>query len=265
MDYCNIYINEKSAIAQFTDMESAGDAVNNLIECLSLFDCCDKSCVTVKKYYCAEIYKSFLTHNKCLQNMSDKDLKKKFKLVLQTASNWEDAPLSDMEAIYTHTDVDVSNSSMSEAYENRCSVIVNILYSGITEPIADVEKENNIRYVDSFSIPQSLDFYLIGKGWKKREYDFESRFAPRDEESILSIRSVFEPTPYRYKGRTIYRRIGTSELCYIDSKHYGLAAHIEVFDEVSKNMICKLKINQDGIFKKLTSNEKRRKLRFDNR
>ena len=61
----------------------------------------------------------------------------------------------------------------------------------------------------------------------------------------------------------MYRRIGTNHLCYVDSKHFGGASHIEEFDEATKKQVAKLRIDIDAEFKPLTYSEKRRTLKFD--
>lgn len=59
----------------------------------------------------------------------------------------------------------------------------------------------------------------------------------------------------------MYRRKGTGHIGYIDSKHFGEAAHIEEFNEKTKGMLRTLKINEDVEHHPLTGNEQKRKLK----
>lgn len=265
MDYCNVYINEVSAVAQFDEEKLVNEAIVDLIGCLSLFDDCDHNCVKIQKYYYGGIYTTPLSHELSIQNLSDKDLKRKLKFALKGCSDWKDAPITISEAIYTYKGQIITCTSMSEAYERQFPLLVNFVCSQISEPIASVEKNNSETIdIESYSDSSVLLAWLIHKGWRKREYDLTSNKPPRDEESILTDMTMFEATGYRYKGRTMYRRKGTNHLCYIDSKHVGAAAHIEVFDEDNKMPICKLCINEDREFRPLTKKEKARRLRIDN-
>jgi hypothetical protein len=78
-------------------------------------------------------------------------------------------------------------------------------------------------------------------------YDCDSKFSPRDNQTILCNKEVFEFTGkhYTFKGglkRKIYRHIQNGTYWYVDNLHYGCAekegkaAHLEVFD-ANKNHI----------------------------
>lgn len=265
MDYCNVYINEKSLVGQCADNASVEHAIEALLDCLSVFDGCDRQLVKVQKYYYGGLYVAPVSHGVSLQNLDNKDLKRKFKLALRNAVNWEDSPVSQAGAVYLYKGKDVSWSSMSEAYENTLPLLVNMLYGDIEEPVAIIEKEGTGHVeVSSFSDSSALIDRVIHNGWRQRTYNLSSCVPPRDEESILADPSKFEMTEHRYNGRLMYRRIGTNNLCYIDSKHFGGAAHIEEFNEATKKPVQTLKINDDSVHHELTYNEKRRTLKFDN-
>lgn len=265
MDYCNVYINEKSLVGQCADSASVEHAIVALLDCLSVFDGCDRQLVKVQKYYYGGLYVAPVSYGICLQNFGNKDLKRKFRLALRDAANWEDSPLTQVGAVYLHKGKDVSWSSMSEAYENSSSLLVNLRQGGIGEPVALIEKKGtDIVEVSSFSNGSVVLDRVIKNGWRQQTYDLNSSVPPRDEESILADTRKFELTEHRYKGRLMYRRIGTNNLCYIDSKHFGGAAHIEEFNEATKKPVQTLKINHDSVHHELTPNERQRTLRFDN-
>lgn len=264
MDSFNVYVNEKSMIAQCADLSAVEMGLKTIIDCLSLIDGCSNEAVSVQKFYCKGLFGGNLSREHCLQNLPNKDLKARFHKAIKNAKNWDDNPLSDMNAVYLHEGNDVSWSSMSEAYEQQSPMLVNMLDSTIIEPVAVVEKKDTGNtMVNSFSNVKALSEWLIAKGWRKKEYDVTSSIPPRDEETILADAAKFEPTEHRYQGRVMYRRIGSNHLCYVDNKHHGTGAHIEVFNEATKKQVCKLKIHADEEFKPLTTDEKERLLRFD--
>lgn len=265
MDTCNVYINEKSAISQPCDIKTVEDYIISLLDCLALLDNCKKEVVKIQKYYCSSIFLASLSNDVSLQSLSNKDLKRKFKLALKNAIKWELSPLTKENTTYLHNSMDVSGSSMSEAYENIFPLLINFPKSSISEPIAVIiNNKDGKKEVESLSNSSEVAKKLIEKGWKNNAYDLSSKNPPRDEESILADLEKFEPTEHRYNGRLMYRRKETDHLCYIDRKHTGAAAHIEEFNETTKNPVCTLKINEDSIHHALTPNEKTRKLRFDN-
>jgi len=265
MNCCNVYINEKSFNGQNSDVASVEKAVVSLLECLSVLGGCNPSAVCIRKYYSRLLYTASLSHDFCIQNMGNKDLKRKFKLALRGAVSWEDSPLSQVGAAYLHKGKDVSWSSMSESYENTLPLLVNLCRSDVEEPVALIEKKGvgSVK-VASYSDASVVIREAIKSGWRQQTYNYDSSVPPRDEESILADASKFEATEHRYKGRQMYKRKGTNNLCYIDSKHFGDAAHIEEFNEVTKRLVRTLKINDDSVHHELTFNEKRRTLKFEN-
>lgn len=265
MSCCNIYINEKSFKGQNSDVASVEKAVVSLLDCLSVFDGCNPNTVKIHKYYSGLLYTVPLAFDLCIQNLGNKDLKRKFKLALRNAVNWEVSPLSQVGAVYLYKGLDVSWSSMSESYENTFPLLVNLSRSDIDEPVVSIDKkEDGCVEVASHSDASVVIREVIKNGWRQQTYNYGSSVPPRDEESILVDASKFEATEHRYNGRQMYRRKGTNNLCYIDRKHFGAAAHIEEFNEVTKKPVQTLKINDDSVHHELTDNEKGRTLKFDN-
>ena len=75
-------------------------------------------------------------------------------------------------------------------------------------------------------------------------YSKDSRWPPRDYQTILKDHSVFERTSKKNQGRTVYKRIGTNELWCVDNEHRGVDAHIEVFDCITRKHIGISLINE---------------------
>lgn len=260
-----MYVNECSASSQMADVAASEDAVMKLLDSLAVIGSCDTGAVTVEKYYSSNLYTSMLSPGVTVDSLPNKDLKRKLKLSLRGAKCWEKAPITALGATYLYKGKDVTLTSMSEAYEQSTGpMLFNFILGGIEEPEAAVEKKGiGIVNVASYSDANGLLAWLITKGWRKKQYDLTSNIAPHDDESILSDSNRFEATDYHYKGRLMYRRKGTDHLCYIDSKHFGEAAHIEEFNETTKKMIRTLKINEDIEHHALTKNEKGRTLKIE--
>ena len=261
MDYCNVYVNECLVSGKLANNINAEDVVKTVLDCIDVLNSCDTREVVVRKFFSSKLYTTLLFGGISIQTLHNKDLKRKFKLSLNDACCWDKSPLTDNESVYLHQGNDVTMTSMSESYEQTAPMLINFTISGVGEPIAFVEKHNvSVVEVVSYSDTTALLAAIIAKGWRRREYDVYSSIPPHDRESILSNTFCFEATEHRYKGRVIYRRKGTNHLCYIDSKHYGLAAHIEEFDEVTRKMVGTLKINEDVEHHPMTRTEKSRKL-----
>jgi hypothetical protein len=77
-------------------------------------------------------------------------------------------------------------------------------------------------------------FRLICNGWQcwQAQYHAGLRRPPRDLETVLieADRYVRVGRFERNGRRQVYRELGTNRLFYVDNKHHGLGAHLEVFD-----------------------------------
>jgi len=102
-------------------------------------------------------------------------------------------------------------------------------------------KENHLRLYE-----KNILNYLENIG-AMLPYDCHSKFSPRDNQTILCNKEIFEFTGkhYTFSGglkRKIYRHIQNGTYWYVDNLHYGCAekegkaAHLEVFD-ANKNHI----------------------------
>jgi hypothetical protein len=68
-------------------------------------------------------------------------------------------------------------------------------------------------------------------------YDSQSNYPPQDEQTVLIDQSRFKKTNYRsLDDRTVYSEIETRKYWYVDNLHWGLGAHLEVFDQSGKHI-----------------------------
>ena len=168
MDYCNIYVNECSAEGQMADDYAVEHAVKMMLDCMAVVDGCDANVVIVRKFYSSKFYTAKLTQNVTVETLHNKDLKKKIKLAFRSASCWDRAPLTDIRSKYFYAGRDVTNTSMSESYEQKSSMLINYGKSRLQEPIVVIEK-NGVKpvSVDSFLDPTHLLNFVLMKKWRK--------------------------------------------------------------------------------------------------
>lgn len=86
-----------------------------------------------------------------------------------------------------------------------------------------------------------IDFERIALAWGclSISYGAAAIRPPRDRETILGRdRQRFERVGRfeRNGRRTVYREVQTDRLFYVDNFHYGLAAHLEVFDSTESHV-----------------------------
>jgi len=110
----------------------------------------------------------------------------------------------------------------SSSYSGRCSVGVVKVHS--LEPAltlaCGVSFENFCRIAE-------------GLGCLQIQYDSGSSLPPKDEETVLlqcPVRFIRTGKYERNGGRQVYREISTSRFFYVDRGHFGMAAHLEVFN-----------------------------------
>ena len=79
------------------------------------------------------------------------------------------------------------------------------------------------------------DIHQISVAWDCISilYDISEKRPPRDDETVLGRapeRFVRTGRFERNGRRQVYREVATGRLFYVDNLHYGVAAHLEVFD-----------------------------------
>ncbi|PWS27110.1 hypothetical protein DHW03_13985 [Pedobacter yonginense] len=82
-------------------------------------------------------------------------------------------------------------------------------------------------------------------------YDETSKLSPLDQQTVLNDTTKFTLTKLRNQGRKVYNKVGSGELWVVDNsrKHAGTKAHIEVFDENTKEHLGTSLYNKDELDK----------------
>lgn len=262
----NIYLNELSAMRRI-EYADEKKAWKSYLDCLRLLS--SLKGMEYKIWYSTTFYTQILLDNNDTVSRSlsrYKDLKKLFQLCLNSAKKWESGPLTDFSATYTYLTINVSRSSISEAYESsniESTILQNFILSIYTDPQISVAKDKEKCVIPSFSDKEKFYSFLLGKGWIRKQYDLNSRYTPRDEQTILADSTLFTPTHHRCSGRRVYSRIGYDEEWYVDNLHKGQSAHIEVFDSVTKKQLGVSKIDRIDIYRGPTKEEQNRTLKYD--
>lgn len=256
----NIFFNERSLQAQF-DSKTLKDGFDELFGCLDIIASCQG--LDCRQYYRPnELYNSCLTKDgKTLSLYFDqnKDLKTKFR---QKTKSFQKISNSSNE-IYLYGKNKYKNSSVGDSYEFDDSLLLNWKLSDFGEPSIDVTKDKVSKTIASFFSQSELRKYFEGKDLLNPIYNLNSSIPPRDDETILADSSVFTPTKHKVQGRTVYVRTGHNEYWYVDNKHAGGSAHLEVFSITSTYQIHVSKIDAINFFRELSKNEKKRTISFD--
>lgn len=233
MPVISAYLNEQSAVGQFNG-HPWQEGLDELLDCLDLI----RGLKDVDGYYSGEIYTRPFLYDKTF-----------FATVLKRNK--------DLNIKFRHKIEDFSRLSQGDCVNKFRSDNDSILLNFQFSPYPD-DANNRI-----FSSSALLLSYLKSKGLISPAYNYNSSIPPRDDETILADGAIFTVTQHSFQHRKIYRRMGTSELWYVDNFHFGRDAHLEVFNKNTKKQIAVSHIDKIDSFRSLTSAEKGRALLFD--
>lgn len=233
MPVISVYLNEQSAVGQFNG-HPWQEGLDELLDCLDLI----RGLKEADGYYSSEIYtRPFLYDKTYFATVlkRDKDLNIKFRHIIEDFSR-------------------LSQGDCERKFSgDKDSILLNFQFG----PYPD---DANKRIFSSSALLLS---YLKSKGLISPTYDYTSSIPPRDDETILVDRTIFTVTQHSFQRRKMYKRVGTSELWYVDNLHYGRDAHLEVFNETTKKQKAVSHIEKIDFFRNLTNAEKERVLLFD--
>ncbi|MGK7931861.1 MAG: hypothetical protein AB4041_10570 [Microcystaceae cyanobacterium] len=140
---------------------------------------------------------------------------------------------------------DAKDTSLAEVTERQLQnqtqiyLVINFSQSSFNCPHVDIldcctitviKNNDEINPIELDSVDNKTGL----ENWIKAKillYDSNSNYPPRDDQTILVKPTRFTKTRQTpYQGRSIYLEIDTQRYWYVDNFHYGLAAHLEVFD-----------------------------------
>ena len=132
--------------------------------------------------------------------------------------------------------IDVSNSSLAEAYEygvmasqEDCVIVINMPKSSFGRLIS-VKKESvhSQLVINAVNSEEEALSYLLSRDFKM-PYDRNCTMHPLPEETILSNTALFKKTQRTNMGAYLFERIGHNELWCLDTLHVDGSAHFEIF------------------------------------
>lgn len=250
------FINEVSLKGQYINQESFSQAIQIFITILD----------NIKKLKNYSIYKdsqTFINYQaiedqnfqQSLNKISDKSIATAFKNILYNKINpqdWRNQRIHKENDYFDYKDrhgnnIDVRDTSLAEVAERTIQIkeqiylVINFSNSVFQDPhpqlsdcyqiiIIKNNDESDLIYLNSIDSKSGLENWKNTLPLDHVAYDDNSLHPPRDEQTILSDTSKFVKVNRNYSSRRIYQEKQTGYYYYVDNKHFGQAAHLEVFD-----------------------------------
>jgi hypothetical protein len=134
---------------------------------------------------------------------------------------------------------DVTDTSMAELAERKLKdavhhgCLINVHGSPLDGKLSiDVLKVDHARVaLPSYSKETDFDDWFRHNFAELPDYGPDAVEPPRDEQTCLVDRSVYASTGRECQGRNIYYHLTNGQFYYVDNLHFGVAAHLEVFDK----------------------------------
>jgi hypothetical protein len=249
-----IFINEVSLEGQYLSNVEFAKAIQQFISLLTVVNRMIKNSSVYKDSQTFLNYQAIKEQNfqQSLNNLRDKSQKIAFKNILFNKLNpieWRKIRVSNESDNFDCVMIDksykdVKDTTLAEVTERQLQnqtqiyLVINFIQSSFNCPhidILDCCKITVIKNNDEINVIEldSVDNKIGLENWiqvKLSLYENNSTYPPRDEQTILVNQTRFRKTQQRYDGRSIYLEVETQRYWYVDNFHYGLAAHLEVFD-----------------------------------
>lgn len=254
-----IFINEVSLQGQYIDEREFIDSVKVFIRIFKLIE--NKNIIGKKIY--KEDNNLYLNYdaikdsnfNSSLKKIRDKSLYDQFRNIVfnrQNPTEWRQEQIHSsndfFDYLYGNISKNVTNTSLAEVAERQLrnrditylvinfkDSIFNFAHPEIEKcciiPITKNNDETQPIKLDGIDSHSALQNWLeIKLSLSIIEYDFLSRYPPKDLQTVLRDTQKFQKTQNIYDGRSVYREIQNDRYWYVDNLHFGQAAHIEVFN-----------------------------------
>ncbi len=245
-----IFVNECSIHEQFYEQTRFEFALRQFF---SVLNSLNKARTETRLYqvhdfrFYKAVYGEFLVSS--LNNIRDKSLKVAVNNILSNKLNaldWMKDRVHSPDDIFECDDELVTDTSMAEVAERLQSGITELgllinfpqsKFDGMTSLTINKNEETST-IVDC--VNQRIEF----ESWlesnfplSQNEYEHDSDIPPRDAQTLLIDRIRFVRTTLpKQGGRTVFQEIQTRYYWYVDSFHFGNAAHLEVFDSIGNHI-----------------------------
>lgn len=244
-----VFINECSLHSQFYTKDEFTYAVRVFI---SLFSFLRKNKIDGNIYKVDDLFVNYKALReeffiKSLNSISDKTLKVGTKNILLNKHkiiDWNKERLHSPEESFEYDNEDVTDTSMAELAERKSrkkeltGVLVNFLRSKfenleIAQIIKNREHTINLECVeDERTLEKWLEKHSLLNLYKPT-----SKEPPNDRQTVLRDLQRFHATSFPFQaGRKVYQEIKTGYYWYVDSLHFGRAAHLEIFNKKKEHL-----------------------------
>ncbi len=206
--------------------------------------------------------------HKFLNRMADREIAEQFKDVVYNKANpapWEPNRKHSENELWlwlkdTGGDECVTNSSVAELgarillREAVHGCLLNLGASAF-EPFQSIRvRKEELDAIELSALCEDSVF----EAWLRRlypglrpKYSPDDKDPPRDDQTCLLNARLFKSTSYVYDGRKIYEHKIKKWLFYVDNMHFGLKAHLEVFDKLGREHLGEASIDTGDVdFKK---------------
>lgn len=255
-----VFINERSLNEQYYEASQLTGLVDSFVKSAQLIKSvkADKVVNQSRHMY---VYSAVVGSVLAASLQRNKTLNDLFFNNLQSigAVMWEDLQEHSNEFSYIFNAEDYVGSSVAEIShrKNGNNEFIGFLlnfsdskFASLLNADVRIDDKHDVQ-VDCADTEQAVFNWLVRNGFldPAAAYDETSGEPPQDYQTILADRAKFEPTQYRNQNRIAYRKIGTNQLWAVDrsKRHAGVKAHIEVFDETTREHLGTSLYNEDNL------------------
>lgn len=183
-----------------------------------------------------------------LNNLPDKSLRRAVKGVLfnkLNAQDWQNRRVHSSDDFFLCMDDVVTDTSIAELAERKLQKqeMIGLLLNFPKSKFASLraleisKNEQILLNLDCLDDKPALTEWLSEQLQSEQfDYDPASTVPPTDLQTVLRDGFRFQSTTHYVQGRRVYREIKVEQYWYVDNLHYGLAAHLEVFDHSGSHL-----------------------------
>jgi len=239
-----VFLNETSLEGQFVNPSTFDQAIEEIIRIFGFLNSLiffDKIIYIDSFLINFEAIKgsNFL---KTLNSMKNTYFKEAFIRILFDrlhAVNWRDDKFHNSEDSYIFDSRSVTDTSIAELAERKIQnrnidgFLVNFLNSSMASfSSIEINKNSTVNvFVDLVNNFDTLKIWLESKlQLSTYLYDFSSTKPPSDKQTALRNSNRYVVMKRFHDGRRIYQDVYNDNYVYVDNFHYGVAAHLEIFD-----------------------------------
>lgn len=239
-----VFINEYSLHEQFVSLDDFSLAIREFFSILNRLLNKNIEHQLYQRSDMIYVYKAIRDEefNTSLSKLRDKSLKMAVFNLFNKLSprDWTQEQIHSPDDMFMYEDEVVTDTCMAELAERferkmlDISLLVNFPQSKFQDLITVTVIKNGEISTDLDCVDNKLAFddWLESNFHLSRlEYNIQLQTPPLDSQTVLRDKKRFERMASPCQGgRTLYREKRSGHFWYVDSFHFGKAAHIEVFD-----------------------------------